>query len=212
HRHAVGFCRIEQIERRHDRRRHTLEYPCLEAARTVWQPLAGAVRDEAEIVGLDIRPIRQRRFIDIENEGGLADPPSASLDIGARGGENRGDVAVVVFGLVGEQYLLDLVDIQGSLRRRWNTHLCVGRASGRARDAQRAGKGNEAERSSKRVLALNRELASLFFRAAHFRAPYLRSSRRILSAVRSDNAAIVSVGLAVAPVGNVLLPTRYKLS
>src|SRR5262249_27749539 len=42
--------------------------------------------------------------------------------------------------------------------------------------------------------------------------PQFRSSLRILSAVRSDNAAIVSVGLAVAPVGNVLLPTKYKLS
>src|SRR5262249_1449071 len=170
-RHAFGFRRVEQIERRHDRRRHTLEYPCLEAARAVWQPLAGALGDEAEIVGLDIRPVRQRRFIDIENEGGLADLPSAALDIGARGRENRGDVAVVTFGLVGEQYLLDLVDIQGSLRRRRHTHLRFGRATSRARDAQRAGKGNEAERGSKRVLAPNRELASLFFRAAHFRAP-----------------------------------------
>ena len=43
-------------------------------------------------------------------------------------------------------------------------------------------------------------------------ARHLMSSCKILSAVRSDNAAMVSVGLAVAPVGNVLLPTRYKLS
>ena len=88
-----------------------MQYPGFEAARAARQPIAGAVRDEAEIVGLEIRPVRQRRFVDIENEGGLADLAGTSLDIGARGSENRGDVAVVVFGLVGEQHVLDFVDI-----------------------------------------------------------------------------------------------------
>ena len=94
-----------------DRRRHALQYPGFEAARAARQPIASAIRDESEIVGLEIRPVRQRRFVDIENESGLADLASASLDIGARGSENRGDVAVVVFGLVGEQHVLDFVDI-----------------------------------------------------------------------------------------------------
>src|SRR5262249_39115143 len=40
--------------------------------------------------------------------------------------------------------------------------------------------------------------------------PHLRSSRRILSAVRSDSAAMVSVGFAVPVVGNVPLPTRNR--
>src|SRR5262249_10009315 len=96
HRHPSRFRRIDQIEGRDSRGRHAWEYPCLEAARAAWQPLAGAIRDEAEIVGLEIRPVGQRGFIDIENEGGLADLPSASLDIGARGSENRGDVGIVV--------------------------------------------------------------------------------------------------------------------
>src|SRR5262249_18326317 len=157
-----------------DLRRHALQYPGFEATRAVRQPLAGAIRDEAEVVGFEIRPVRQRRFIDIENEGRLADLASASLDIGARGSENRGDVAVVVFGLVGEQHVLDFVDVQGRRRRLRKVLLWLGRAIGRARDAQRAGKSDQAERGGKRALARNRALASRFPRAAHVSTPYLR--------------------------------------
>src|SRR5262249_60514217 len=105
------------------------------------------------------------RFIDIENEGGLADLASASLDIGARGSENRGDVAVVVFGLVGDQRVLDFVDIERRRGRLRDVLLRSERAIGRARDAQRAGKGNEAERERERAFEPDREFASLLPRA-----------------------------------------------
>ena len=122
----------------HDRRRETLEYPCLEAARAVRKPIAGAVQDQAKIVGFNVRPVRQRRFVDIEHEGGPAHRAGTALDVGAGGRENRRDIAVVVAGLIGQQHLLDLVDIERRRRRLGNVHLRLGRAIPRAGNIGRA--------------------------------------------------------------------------
>jgi hypothetical protein len=100
-----------KIERWHDWWRNPLQYLWFEAARAVWQPIAGAVRNEAKIVGFDVWPVRQRCFVDIENEGGLVHLASASLNINTRGSENRGDIAVVVSIMVGEHQLLEFVDV-----------------------------------------------------------------------------------------------------
>jgi hypothetical protein len=62
------------------------------------------------------------------------------------------DIAVVVFGLVGEQRLFDFVDIQRRRRRLWNAHLRLGRAIRRAGDIRRAGKRDGAERDRERAL------------------------------------------------------------
>jgi hypothetical protein len=129
-----------------------LQNPGFEPARAARQPIAGAIANESEIVGLDILPVRQRRFVDIENERRLADLAAATLDKGTRRGKNGGDIAIVIFGLIGEQHLFDFVDIQWRRGRLRNAHLRRDGAIGRAGANRRAGKSNGAERDRDRAL------------------------------------------------------------
>src|SRR5262249_34945044 len=62
------------------------------------------------------------------------------------------------------------------------------------------------------IFSAVRELMPRWFVRQRWRGNLIQTLFAICSAVRNANAARVSVGLAVAPVGNVPLPTKYRVS
>ena len=183
----------------------------------------GPLLMKPKLLSSDVLPVGQRGLVDIEHHGGKLDLVGAALDIGARIGDHRGDIVDIIAGLIRQQLLLVLVDID---RRLLPTAECAARA---APDNRRPGH-RRAERSSAAASAAAASEASAAgnIRAAAravFTCGSLISRRRLAalswsqgkflrmwSAVRRHSAARVSVGLAVATVGNVPLPTRYRLS
>jgi hypothetical protein len=88
-----------------------LEDPLVEVACEIGLLGAGAAFDEAEIVGLEVLPIRERRFVDIEHNRRLSDLVNALLEVATRVGENQLNFIVIIAGLIRKQLLLMLVDI-----------------------------------------------------------------------------------------------------
>lgn len=89
-RDPLRFRHVEQFKCRLQRRRLGGELPLTLAARAVRQHRARAA---ADVVGEDLRPVRQRGLVDIEHDRRLVD--GAGLDVDARLGERPGDIAVV---------------------------------------------------------------------------------------------------------------------
>ena len=109
-----AFGEIEKIERGLERRRLRAFFPSLLAAGCVLVgEVAGAAQEKREVVLVDPGPIRQRGFVDIEDDGRLAHLRCAHLDPVARFGERFGDVGVVLGAAVIDQPVLDEIEVEG---------------------------------------------------------------------------------------------------
>lgn len=135
-RDAVGPCRVEQFSRRLDWPGAGLEDPLIEPTRPRRQHVASAVGDETKIVGEQIRPIGQRRLVNIEHQRGPLRAGCILLDELLRRIEHRRDVDIVVFLVIFEQQILDRADIERRRRGCGNVILHRSRASVRGGESE----------------------------------------------------------------------------
>lgn len=76
---------------------------------------AWAALDEAEIIILDVFPIRQRSFVDIEYDGGPFDLVGAALHVGKGIGDHQREVVAIGGHLIRQQLFLVFVDVDRRL-------------------------------------------------------------------------------------------------
>src|SRR5262249_19705307 len=98
YRNTFCFCCSEKNKCRHDR----FSLPACHPTRLAAWPrrdVAGAICNAAIIVRLNLRPIRERRFIDVKNDCGLANERCSTEHITFSTTENGRDVTLIAPGM-----------------------------------------------------------------------------------------------------------------